>query len=1074
MKFTGRITLTNVTDGKDAVSYDIEFRLARGEDSQALSALNLSATDLKDASVQALFYRNGEAYDAPRARMWTVGRDGAVLGIPAELSGTPGAVADAGLLYVGEETAYVICRMLDAGGNALCERSLPILLNGEDGKPVTVTGDVAQYAQTETSAQPDDSAFADAMPEPAQGMFMWTKRTVTYSDGKESKSYSVSRIGSDGEGGSTTHFAYAASADGSQGFSTTAFDGATHIGSYVDQKLADSTNYKDYTWMRWRGAKGDNGTSVAITGTETVYQAWASGTETPSGAWLASVPALTDAKPFLWTRSTVTYSDGTKAVSYSVSYKGADGRSVSSIKEQYYLSTSSSELAGGSWADAPQPWEDGKFFWTRSVIAYSDGASAPTSPVCVSGGQGASGNDGRGVASVDVEYYQSGSPTELAGGSWQTDAPAWASGKYVWQRTKTTYTDGSSAYTEPACLTGEKGSDGQKGAKGDKGDSVKGDKGDSVTITDKSVKYAASASGTSVPGDGEWQTGIPALTDARPFMWTRVIITYNGANGSTTSYSVAYKGRNGADGKSVTITGKSVLYAISSSGTAAPSTGWQAGVPEAAKDKPFVWTRTTVSYSDGTTTVAYSVGRIGSDGKGISATKTMFGASGSPETQPASWSETEPELGEGEYLWTKEVTTYTDGTASEAVPAVSLDYLSRVIRKGKSALMGGLVLGNILAAADASGDVRSFLSGLLNLPALGLGVKDFGLDTYKAVTELNHDGSGHVGRFRFETRKSSSGEDEASTSVGFEDPDGEMRIVMTSDAVPTLSEMNSATQSDSASYSGILPGGGIKQIETTPVVPTGSLTVENDGSRLTISYNITSALIFANETKFVSYKLVLYRNGEAYAPLTGGVLQLGGNVPAESGNGILQNVRAGTYDVRLSAISMKGSPIRGDIEFGGDLSVYFDGTEQKVVIGRDGLMAYHSPTSYVELRRNASGQPLNVSGVQIGAGWGFGVLWMGYVDEDAIMGLSTGPLRAKGKGTVTKSGSDYTVSFPGGSSTVGTDYAVFCQPEKPSNDGRYVTVYGKTASSFHVASRWGDSQRDASFSFMIISMKGWH
>ena len=71
------------------------------------------------------------------------------------------------------------------------------------------------------------------------------------------------KAGEDGVGGSTTHFAYATSADGSQGFSTTAFDGATYIGSYTDQKIADSTNYKDYTWMRWQGAKGDKGDTGA-------------------------------------------------------------------------------------------------------------------------------------------------------------------------------------------------------------------------------------------------------------------------------------------------------------------------------------------------------------------------------------------------------------------------------------------------------------------------------------------------------------------------------------------------------------------------------------------------------------------------------------------------------------------------------------------------------------------------------------------------------------------------------------------------------------------------------------------
>lgn len=199
----------------------------------------------------------------------------------------------------------------------------------------------------------------------------------------------------------------------------------------------------------------------------------------------------------------------------------------------------------------------------------------------------------------------------------------------------------------------------------------------------------------------------------------------------------------------------------------------------------------------------------------------------------------------------------------------------------------------------------------------------------------------------------------------------------------------------------------------------------------------------------------------------------------QSNNGTLtlQNMPSAThsgYDVRLNARNMGGTEVDGTITFSGSIAVYYNGTEQKIVIGRDGLMVYHSHSSYVELRKNDSGQPLNVSGIQVGAGWGFGVLWMGYIGENAIMGLSTGPLRTKGSGTVTKSGSDYTISFPGGSSTVGTDYVVFCQSEKPSDDGRYVTVYGKTSSAFHVASRWSDNQRDASFAFMVVSMRGWY
>lgn len=69
----------------------------------------------------------------------------------------------------------------------------------------------------------------------------------------------------------------------------------------------------------------------------------------------------------------------------------------------------------------------------------------------IKGDTGATGKDGKGVASITAEYYLSTSKTEQAGGSWKTTAPEWEYGKYMWQRSKVTYTDGTTAYTTPVC-----------------------------------------------------------------------------------------------------------------------------------------------------------------------------------------------------------------------------------------------------------------------------------------------------------------------------------------------------------------------------------------------------------------------------------------------------------------------------------------------------------------------------------------------------------------------------------------------------------------------------------------------
>lgn len=70
-----------------------------------------------------------------------------------------------------------------------------------------------------------------------------------------------------------------------------------------------------------------------------------------------------------------------------------------------------------------------------------------------------------------INTSSSTSPTS----GWSTTQPEWSDGKYIWMRTKTTTKDGTVSYSNPACITGAKGSTGATGAQGPKGD--KGEQG---------------------------------------------------------------------------------------------------------------------------------------------------------------------------------------------------------------------------------------------------------------------------------------------------------------------------------------------------------------------------------------------------------------------------------------------------------------------------------------------------------------------------------------------------------------------------------------------------------------------
>lgn len=126
--------------------------------------------------------------------------------------------------------------------------------------------------------------------------------------------------------------------------------------------------------------------------------------------------------------------------------------------------------------------------------------------------------------------------------------------------------------------------------------------GTSVNITSTSVEYQKSSSGTAKPST--WQSTIPDVP-AGQYLWTKTTVYYSNGK-STVSYSVAKQGSTGAAGKGIKST--TILYAKSSSNTSAPSSGWQGSVPATDSTNKYLWTKTTFTYTDNTTSTSYTVG----------------------------------------------------------------------------------------------------------------------------------------------------------------------------------------------------------------------------------------------------------------------------------------------------------------------------------------------------------------------------------------------------------------------------------------------------------------------------------
>ena len=72
------------------------------------------------------------------------------------------------------------------------------------------------------------------------------------------------------------------------------------------------------------------------------------------------------------------------------------------------------------------------------------------------------------------------------------------------------------------------------------------------------------------------------------------------------SFSVAKTGATGAAGKGIKST--AITYQLSASSTTAPTGTWATSVPAADASKPYLWTKTVLTYTDGTTSTGYSVG----------------------------------------------------------------------------------------------------------------------------------------------------------------------------------------------------------------------------------------------------------------------------------------------------------------------------------------------------------------------------------------------------------------------------------------------------------------------------------
>jgi len=129
------------------------------------------------------------------------------------------------------------------------------------------------------------------------------------------------------------------------------------------------------------------------------------------------------------------------------------------------------------------------------------------------------------------------------------------------------------------------------------------------TITSAIEEFYLSKSPTSLSG-GSWSKTQPTWTEGK-YIWRRTAVTYGDGSSEymPSPNGVCITGNTGAKGDTGEgIKSTAVTYQAGASGTTVPTGTWSASIPAADTSKPYLWTRTIITYTDNTTSTSYSVG----------------------------------------------------------------------------------------------------------------------------------------------------------------------------------------------------------------------------------------------------------------------------------------------------------------------------------------------------------------------------------------------------------------------------------------------------------------------------------
>lgn len=583
--------------------------------------------------------------------------------------------------------------------------------DGKDGASITRSGDdTYRYATNNTGVRPAASSqdWSTTKPTLQAGYWLFTETTIHWSDGSTTVLYTDERNPNDGIAGQDI-----------------IVDGATIMKYYVGTSNTthpadDSSEWKDLsqvtqeqgkwlwsqatTWYRKAGSSAgahDGGHSInynvsyiskdglngrGISSITEYYQATNSSAarQKPSSesGW-STDPNLSDLTDkwdqnhkYLWNMEKTVYSnsDGTTTTDYSIpqvlaiwTKDGASGRGIDSIVNYYKVTNTitapSKPATPGTegWDDDPITPGEGQFLWNYEVITWVNGTPATTeTDVQMIGHYGINGT------SVRAQYSANGS-------SWHDTFSA----SDIWMRTST---DNGTTWSTAMKIVGESG----------------GETDFSFGISE----YKTTADVQTPPSDiSSWSDAPIAVTSTKPYLWAKV----QQKDGDGTTLSTSYIRLTGEDGKSITRSGNDTYrYALSTDGINHPTSGWSETKPSSFPTNQWLWTETTIHWSDNSTTVLYTAERNPNDGVSgqdivvDGSTEMKYYVGDSNTTHPAEDSSDWKDLSQvtqtqGKWLWSKATTWYrkSSSAAGSKDAGHSCNYTVGYIAKDGAAAAAG-------------------------------------------------------------------------------------------------------------------------------------------------------------------------------------------------------------------------------------------------------------------------------------------------------------------------------------------------------------------------------------------------